>query len=157
MNEERISALRKPPGPVGRWFARAPRYLYRMGLGWLLGKRFVQIEHTGRTSGRPRTTVLEVIRRDPGSLDVPAAWGETSDWFRNISKNPSVRVSTGARRNVSGVATVLSRDDAAGVFAGYVDEHPAAAKALAKTFGLPFDDSRRLAELVPVVRIAFSE
>jgi hypothetical protein len=46
-----------------RWyFFRAPVYLYRWGLGGLLGRRVLLLKHTGRRSGRQRKTVLEVVQ-----------------------------------------------------------------------------------------------
>ncbi len=43
-------AHRRPYG-VYRWLANAPRWFYRLGLGWLLEHRMVQITHRGRKSG----------------------------------------------------------------------------------------------------------
>jgi hypothetical protein len=40
-------AQRRPYG-IYRWLANAPRWFYRLGLGWLLGYRLVQITHRGR-------------------------------------------------------------------------------------------------------------
>ena len=46
-----------------RWLMRAPVALYRAGWGWLLGRRFVMIEHLGRASHEPRFVVVEVVDR----------------------------------------------------------------------------------------------
>src|SRR5262249_48784206 len=62
--EERAMFARTP-SPLLRKFFRAPGWLYRMRLGWLLGDRFVQLSHRGRSSGRVYRTVLEVVRYDP--------------------------------------------------------------------------------------------
>jgi hypothetical protein len=43
-----------------RFMMRAPIALYRVGLGGLLGKRFLLLEHTGRKSGLTRRTALEI-------------------------------------------------------------------------------------------------
>lgn len=143
---------RPPPGPLGRWLARAPRYLYRIGLGRLLGRRFVMVEHIGRRTGLARQTVLEVVRHDPTSIDVAAAWGERSDWYRNLQATPQARISTGPLRGEPAVASVVDREEAASVFGDYAEAHPRAARALAKALGLPFDDSPALAAAVPLVR-----
>lgn len=42
---------RKPPTGLSRILFRAPIWLYRRGLGWLLGKRFLLINHIGWKSG----------------------------------------------------------------------------------------------------------
>jgi deazaflavin-dependent oxidoreductase (nitroreductase family) len=146
---------RKPLGPIGRFFAGAPRTLYRLGLGWLLGGRFVMVAHVGRVSGLPRRTVLEVIRRDDRSLDVAAAWGSKSDWLRNVIAEPSVLLSTGRMRSVPAVARVLDHGAAAGVFEAYARVHRRAAQALGRALDLDFSDPAEMASAVPVVRFTF--
>ena len=43
------------------YFFRAPVYLYRWRLGWLLGHRLLLLTHIGRRTGLRRQTVLEVV------------------------------------------------------------------------------------------------
>ena len=43
---------------------KLPLLLYRLHLGWLLGKRFMQLTHVGRHSGKVRRTILAVLRFD---------------------------------------------------------------------------------------------
>ena len=143
---------RKPLGPIGRLLARAPRHLYRLGLGGLLGQRFVMVEHTGRVSGRPRETVLEVVRRDESSIDVAAAWGSRSDWVRNVVAEPSVRVSSGRLRSAPATAGLLDLGVATGVLGEYAESHPQAANALGRVLGLDFTGPAGVASAVPVVR-----
>jgi deazaflavin-dependent oxidoreductase (nitroreductase family) len=145
-------ANRKPLGPIGRFFAGAPRHLYRLGLGRLLGRRFVMVEHTGRVSGRPRETVLEVIRADASSMDVAAAWGPRSDWLRNVLAEPSVRVSSGRLRSAPATAGVLDVEVATAVFDEYARVHPKAARAVGRALDLAFTDPADVASAVPVVR-----
>ncbi len=145
-------APRRRLGPIARHLARAPILLYRVGLGGLLGRRFVMVEHVGRRTGRVRRTVLEVIRHDDRSVDTAAAWGRRSDWFRNVVAHPRVRVSTGRLRRVPATAEVLDPAAAGEVFARYAADHPRAARALATTLGVSFEDPRALAERIPVVR-----
>lgn len=111
------------------------------------------LEHTGRTSGLPRSTVLEVIRHDDASVDVAAAWGVKSDWYRNTRKHPAVLISAGRRSHQPAMASVVAPDEAAAVFADYATSHPKAAKALAKAFDLPLDAPQTMAETVPIVRL----
>lgn len=61
-----------------------PTHLYRHGWGWVLGHRFLQLTHTGRRSGRPYTTVLEVIRFDStsGEGTVMSGFGPGSESAR---------------------------------------------------------------------------
>lgn len=142
------------PGPLAARLARFPRHLYRYGLGRLLGWRMVLIEHTGRRSGLPRQTVVEVVRRAERSVDVAAAWGDHSDWYRNLMADPTCRISTGSWRRRPAVASRLSPDAAAGVLAAYARDHPRAARALGKRFDLPFDDPDLMASAIPVLRLS---
>ena len=44
------------------WYLfRAPVYLYRWHLGWMLGHRLLLLTHIGRRTGLRRQTVLEVV------------------------------------------------------------------------------------------------
>lgn len=156
MTDSRGAFLRTPPGPIARAFFRMPSGLYRVGLGWLLGRRFVEITHTGRKTGLLRRTVVEVVDRDDDSVVVAAAWGPKSDWYRNIVAHPEIRISTGRLRDVPAVASVLPPEEAAASFASYRARHPAAAKSLAKTLGLALDDPRAMADTVPAVRLTHS-
>jgi deazaflavin-dependent oxidoreductase (nitroreductase family) len=156
MSDEPKEILRKEPGPVGRWFFRAPVYLYRLGLGGLMGRRMVMIEHTGRTSGLPRQTVLESVRYDEDSIDVAAAWGTKSDWYRNLEAEPQLKLSSGRLKGVPATASVLDEATAESVFAAYSADHPKAADALSKTVGLPLHDSAQMASTVPLVRLTLS-
>lgn len=146
----------EPLGPVGRWFARMPIWLYRLGLGWLLGRRFVMIEHIGRISGLRRRTVLEVVRRDAASLHVAAAWGPKADWLRNVVSEPAVRLWSGRLRALPATASVLTVDQATSVLDRYRLEHPRAARALGRMLGLDFDEPSKVASVVPVVRLTLA-
>jgi deazaflavin-dependent oxidoreductase (nitroreductase family) len=87
----------QPPKGFSRFLYRLPILLYRVGLGILMGRRFLLLEHTGRRSGLPRNAVLEVIRfdRNEEMYYVVSAFGERADWYKNICKDPSVRIQVG--------------------------------------------------------------
>ena len=138
---------------MARRLMRAPRYLYDLRLGRLLGRRFVLIEHTGRKSGLPRKTVLEVVGYDDTSMDVAAAWGSKSDWFQNLVANPAARVSSGRLRGAPATAAAVAPAEAAAVFDRYAREHRRAARALASALQLPFDDPAAMAAAVPLLRL----
>jgi deazaflavin-dependent oxidoreductase (nitroreductase family) len=86
-----------PPKGLSRILYRFPILMYQTGLGILMGKRFLLLEHTGRKSGLPRKAVLEVIRYDETqeAFFVVSAFGDRADWYRNISKEPMVRIQVG--------------------------------------------------------------
>jgi deazaflavin-dependent oxidoreductase (nitroreductase family) len=113
------------------------------------------VEHLGRVSGLPRQTVLEVIRRNDRSLDVAAAWGSKSDWLRNVTAEPAVRISSGRTQAAPAIGSILDLESAIEVFDGYAGRHPTAAKALGKALGLDFTDPTEIATAVPVVRFTF--
>ena len=88
-----------PPSGVSRALFRAPIYLYRLGLGWLFGKRILLLNHIGRVSGKQRQVILEVVEHDPtnGTFVVASGWGPTAAWYRNILHRPQVSVQVGRR------------------------------------------------------------
>jgi deazaflavin-dependent oxidoreductase (nitroreductase family) len=88
--------MRRPSGFLKTFFA-APSWFYRHDLGWMLGRRFLELTHVGRKSGQQRHTVLEVALHDKQTLEsvVVSAYGTHADWYRNIEAAPAVRVKTG--------------------------------------------------------------
>lgn len=110
---------------------RSPILLYHLNLGWLLGKRFLLLEHRGRKSGIIRKAVIEVVDHDvqKGSYIVAAAWGNRSDWYKNIEAEPNVKIGVGTKRFFA-FAKTLSADDAAQHLNAYATRHPFAFKQL---------------------------
>jgi deazaflavin-dependent oxidoreductase (nitroreductase family) len=121
------------PYPKGlmRLAFRAPILLYRMKLGFLLGKRFVLVEHRGRRSGLLRRTVVEVVDYNPTdrSVVVVAAWGEKADWYRNICVDPHVAITVGAKRYAA-IAKTIPKDEAEPHLRAYAEHHPMAFREL---------------------------
>lgn len=91
---------RKPVTGLKKFFFRAPLFLYRMGLGGLLGQRFLLLNHTGRKSGQPRQTVLEVVNHDKtnDTYFIASGFGKKSDWYLNILTHPKVEIQVGWRK-----------------------------------------------------------
>jgi deazaflavin-dependent oxidoreductase (nitroreductase family) len=135
-----------PPHPpstrLQRALFRAPIWLYRAGLGGLLGRRFVFLTHTGRRSGRPRQVVLEVVGRhqQSGGYLVASGYGERSQWFRNILADPHVRYQVGWRR-YAGRARPLPPAESGRRLAEYAHRHPRTAAALMRMVGQDVDGS----------------
>jgi deazaflavin-dependent oxidoreductase (nitroreductase family) len=136
---EKTSDL-KPPRGISRLLFRAPIWLYKLHLGWLLGKRALKITHTGRVSGLPRHVVLEVVKYEPTSdtYYIAAAWGESSDWVKNIRANPQVQIQVG-RQNMDAVAVQLTQDESEEIILDYAQRHPTAMKNLAGFMGFQVD------------------
>lgn len=110
-----------------RWLARAPIHLYRSGFGWTLGSRLLLLEHRGRTSGRLRYVVLEVVDHPrPDRYVVVSGFGERAQWARNVAADPRVRVTVGHRGPVRALAHRLDEDASAAALARYARAHPRA-------------------------------
>lgn len=150
------------PHPQGlfRLAMRLPILLYRLRLGWILGKRFLLLEHRGRKSGRLRRAVVEVVDHDPrdGAYVVAAAWGKKSDWYQNVTAQPLVDLTVGSVR-FQAVARTASPEEAAQHLAAYARRHPAAFQQLGSR--LVGQSSRQPAEIiaslvsaVPLVRFS---
>lgn len=65
----------------GRWFKLWPQ----------VSGNILVLRHTGRRSGQPRYQPLNYARVQ-GELYCVAAFGEASDWYRNLRANPATRV-----------------------------------------------------------------
>jgi deazaflavin-dependent oxidoreductase (nitroreductase family) len=151
-------------GPeIPRWLRaafRVPERLYRVGLGSLLGRRFLRLSHRGRRSGAPYTTVLEVVasdRRIPEFI-VVSGFGAQADWLRNIEAGVPIEVTVG-RRTFPVEHRRLELDEALGVFADYERRNwaggPILRRVLSWLLGWRYDEfpgaRMRMAEQLPLI------
>lgn len=150
--------MRKPPRGLARIFYRFPIFLFRLGLGKLLGERFLLLEHEGRKSGKTRRAVLEIIRYDPtvSVYYVVSGFGGGSDWFKNINVNPDVRIRVG-RISHKAIAAILNRERSSAEVLNYAERNPRLIKLLAKSLlGYQLSDKKEdllaLANNLQVVR-----
>lgn len=102
----------------------------------------IGITHIGRKSGEPRHVVLEVVKHDPATdtYYIAAAWGEKSDWVKNIQVNPNVHVQVG-RRNLDMISEQLTTDQSEMVILDYSRRHGATMMNLARFMGFKLDGS----------------
>ncbi|MDK1342366.1 nitroreductase family deazaflavin-dependent oxidoreductase [Streptomyces sp. 378] len=150
----------RSPLPTGwrRLAARAPLFLFRVGLGPVLGKRFLLLHHVGRRTGLDRHVVLEVVSREavPPGWTVASGFGPGSDWYRNLRAQPKTVVQVGNRHHAV-TARFLSPDDGARIMADYSRRHPRTARRLCAFMGLPADGSetsfRDAGRAIPFVRL----
>ena len=155
---EIIKEISTPRG-LGRLAFRAPIWLYGLGLGWMLGERFLLLTHTGRKSGLLRKTVLEVVRHDntSGVTYVASGFGEKSDWYRNVMKEPRVWVQCGRKPGYEALAERSQPDDAELVLLDYARRHPTAMRELARFMGYRLDgseaDIRALGRMLPIIAL----
>ncbi|MBB3603052.1 deazaflavin-dependent oxidoreductase (nitroreductase family) [Mycolicibacterium sp. BK556] len=148
-----------PPAGFRRVVFRLPIYLYRCGLGALLGSRLLLLTHRGRRSGKERQVVLEVAEYDRAtdSYLVASGWGPTAAWYRNILDTPDVHIQVGRRRMLA-TALPLTKEEGAEVFVQYASRHPKAARrVLPRLMGYSVDgstaDFREVGRRLPFVRL----
>ena len=151
-------AFRDKPKGFLRWFLRAPIWLYRTHLGWMMGNRFVMLHHIGRNSGLTRYAVIEVVYYDKerNEYTIASGWGTQSDWYRNIVKTPEVKVST-YKGEMEAKAIILSVREGTDALKDYAQRHPAAFRTLMKSIlGSDYtgvSDIDSAAEKLPVVKL----
>ena len=148
----------KPQSRMMRYFARAPIWFYRVGLGWVFGGRFLMLTHIGRVTGKKRNVVLEVVRNDvkEDTFFIASGWGEKSDWLLNIQKDPNVNVQYKCR-SFPAAAERLSVEDTELEMLDYGRRHPGALKQLARIMGFRIESTeaayRELGRYIPIVRL----
>jgi len=146
----------KPSGLLRLGF-RLPIWLYRWKLGWLLGGRFLMLNHVGRKSGSIRQAVIEVVFHDKtiGTYYVVSGFGRKSDWFLNIQKNPNVKVTVGWH-SFDAVAEIVPEEKASQTLQKYASLHPLAFKELSRillgeTIDPSLDNCRQFVNVLPMV------
>lgn len=130
----------KAPGWMVPIF-RLPVLLYRLGLGWVLGKRFMQITHVGRKSGKVRRTILAVLHYDRQTKEIYAvsAW-QGSDWYYNIQATPAQQVETGFVHYVPQQRT-LTPEEIAAAFIEFRKQHPYFGRMVSRIPGWNWDST----------------
>ncbi len=82
-----------------KWIFKIPILYYRLGLGWMLEKRFLLLTTRGRITGKARQTPLEyVYNPEDGSYRISPGWGGNTDWYKNVLQDRRVTVQVGRRR-----------------------------------------------------------
>jgi deazaflavin-dependent oxidoreductase (nitroreductase family) len=146
--------------PWVRRLVKAPIGLYHWHLGFLMGHRFLLLEHHGRRSGIRYETVLEIIKwvHEKDIAFVVSGWGPAADWYRNVTAGTVTRITVGNRRFPAS-HRVVPRDEAVQVLADYEHRNrfvrPAINRMLGSLAGWHYDGSiearRRLVEQLPLV------
>ncbi|MFG2087492.1 MULTISPECIES: nitroreductase family deazaflavin-dependent oxidoreductase [unclassified Spirillospora] len=145
----------EPPTGLRRRLWRLPIRLYRMGLGPLLGRRVMLLNHTGRVSGLRRQVVIEVVQYDEHGYVAASGFGPRADWYRNVMATPDVTIQVGGKV-VQAAAAPIETGEGAEIMARYATAHPAAARRLCKLMGFAVDggvdDYREVGTHIPFVR-----
>jgi deazaflavin-dependent oxidoreductase (nitroreductase family) len=130
----------KPPSGFNRLLWRAPIWLYRWNLGWMMGGRFLLLNHVGRKSGLPRQAVVEIVAHDPesGQYSIASGFGAKSDWYQNLRATPEITIKVGSK-DISVTAVPLSPDESGAAMVDYAQRNPTAAKGLMRVCGYQVD------------------
>jgi len=148
--------LPKPPRGIQAKFWRAPIWLYRLGLGWMFGKRFLLLNHIGRKSGQPKQAVIEIVKIDSQNNTIysVSGFGEKAQWFQNIMHTPDVNIQVSSRK-LSAHAERLSTEDGEKILLDYAYHHPTALRELSKILNISYDGKpetiHAMAQVLPVV------
>jgi deazaflavin-dependent oxidoreductase (nitroreductase family) len=129
-------------GPVFKWIFKIPILYYKLGLGWMLEKRFLLLTTTGRKSGKTRHTPLEyVYNPDEDWYRISPGWGGKTDWYKNVLHNPKVSVQVG-RRKFAAVAEPVPAEEAAKSMMAVSKRHPLMDKVWGRWSDKPMDGTR---------------
>lgn len=132
-------------------FMKLPTLLYRLGLGWMFGQRFMLLTHVGRRSGKTYHTVLAVLRIDENTKEIFAVspWIK-SNWYHNIQAAPALEVETGTGKIGSGrfgsiryapAQRDLSPEEIASLFMEFRSRHPIFSRMVARIPGWKINSS----------------
>ena len=126
-------------GPVFKWIFKIPILYYKLGLGWMLEKRFLLLTTTGRKTGKPRQTPLEFVHNpQDDSYRVSPGWGGNTDWYKNVRHNPHVTVQVG-RRKFEAAAEAAPDEEAAEFMRNVSRRHPSMDKIWNRWSDKPVD------------------
>ena len=151
--------FRQKPAGLFKWFLHAPTWLYRGRLGFLMGNRFLMVEHRGRRSDNLYRTVLEAVGRYPETSEwiVTSGTGPKADWYRNLRAGTFQAVWIGSNRSDATVR-FLDAEEAGPVFGNYESAHPKTAARLMQSMGVSYDgtDEGRVEVMHTIPMVSFT-
>lgn len=139
-----------PPSGLLRILFRIPVYFYRVGLGWMFGKRFVLINHTGRKTGKQHQAVAEVVEleKETGNVIIVAGYGERTQWYKNLKKQLETTIQIGNQKYIVTIE-LISPHDGENIIARYLDKYGKLTGQLFSMIGYEWDgteaDARKIA------------
>jgi deazaflavin-dependent oxidoreductase (nitroreductase family) len=146
-----MTAFEKRPNALQIFFFKFPVWLHKIGFGgWerLIGAQWMLITTTGRKSGKPRDTMVDVMDYDAATdtYFIEAAYGSRADWVKNIEANPRFHAQVGRRKFYARLEP-LSSENAGELMVKFYRAKPAYTRSAMKMVGLTFtteDDLRAL-------------
>ncbi len=152
----RTQSNQKPPAFMLP-FMKMPLIFYRLGLGWVFGKRFMLLTHVGRRSGKVYRTVLVALRFDESTHEILAVspWN-ASNWYRNIQAAPALEVEMG-RVRYAPQQRAASPEEITVAFIEFRRQHPMFSRMVARIPSWKIDSSyEELLDLARTLRgVAF--
>jgi deazaflavin-dependent oxidoreductase (nitroreductase family) len=131
--------MQNSPGPVFKWLFKMPILQYKLGMGWMIGKYILLLTTTGCKSGRPRQTPLEYLYdEEQDQYRISAGWGGNTDWYRNVMKNPNVRVQVGHKK-FDAIAEKATDEEVAKYMMYVSERHPRMDKVWNRWSDKPLD------------------
>lgn len=130
----------RPPRGFSRLMYRAPILFYTIGLGSLMGKRFLLLNHVGRKSGKPRQAALEVVAHDAltGEYFVNVGFVPRSDWYLNLLQQPETSIQVG-KNKIEVTAKQCSSKKGGELLRAFAEKHPTQAKSFSSFLGYKTD------------------
>ena len=131
-----LLGVRRQPGRLALAVFRLPLPLYRRGWGWLLGHTFLLLLHAGRKTGKPHAIVAMALTYDPDTREavICSAWGENTDWVRNLRARPALQVEIG-RESFTPEQRFLSEDESFEVVVEFRRRHAWRMRLITRIFG----------------------
>ena len=128
---------RTKPGLIWRWMRFLNQRVALKNVASLPIQRKVLILTTaGRKSGQPRQTPLQYEEID-GLIYVASARGASADWYRNLQKQPQVKLQF-SDRQLEGVTETVTEPAKIADFLQYrLERHPRMIGAIMRLEGLP--------------------
>ena len=132
---------RQHVGPFFKWVFRIPVWYFKLGLGWMLEKRFLLLITTGRKTGKLYNTLLEYeFNPQEDWYRVSPGWGGNTDWYKNVLHNPHVAVQVG-RRKFSADAEPVPQEEVTKSMLTISRRHPGMDKVWNRWSDVPVDGS----------------
>lgn len=130
------------PGLIWRWMRFLNQNIALKNVARLpIQRKVLILTTTGRKSGLPRQTPLQYEEID-GLIYVASARGTAADWYRNLQKQPQVKLQFGDRQ-LEGVAETVTEPAQIADFLQYrLEHHPRMIGAIMRLEGLPLHYTR---------------
>ena len=101
-----------------------------------MGDTFLLLAHAGRKTGKRYSTVAMVLRYEPDTREavICSAWGNDTDWIRNLRARPALEVQIG-RDSFTPQQHFLSEEESVAVVTEFRRRHPGRSRLIALILG----------------------